>query len=136
MKICFAALFAFATFIWPTVAGLKPVDLRCDYATDPLGVDSDPPRLFWKLEGSQRGQKQVAREILVSSSLELLAENSGDMWDSGKVPSGETIQVDYAGKKLNSFQNVFWKVRVWDMRGKISESEPAAWTMGVLQKSD
>jgi hypothetical protein len=136
MKICFIVLFVFVAFVRQTVAGLKPVDLRCDYAADPLGVDSENPRMSWKLEGNQRGQRQTAREIFVSSSPDLLARNSGDLWDSGKILSDDTIQVGYAGKKLDSFQNVYWKVRIWDARGKISESKPVAWTMGVLQKSD
>jgi hypothetical protein len=32
---------------------------------------------------------------------------------------------------------VFWKVRVWDANGKVSGwSQPAAWTMGLLDKTD
>jgi alpha-L-rhamnosidase len=117
-------------------AALTPTDLRCDYAVNPLGVDSQTPRLFWKLQSADRNQNQTAYEILVSSSEKNLARNDGDLWDSGKKNSDETIQIDYAGKKLNSFQQVFWKVRIWGARGKISESKPATWTMGVLQNSD
>jgi hypothetical protein len=116
---------------------LIPTGVRCDYAVNPLGVDSQTPRLFWKLQSDERGQKQTAYEILASSSPKLLAQNNGDLWDSGKIFSVETIQIDYAGKKLNSFRQIFWKVRVWDSRGKVSDwSKPAAWTMGVLQNSD
>ena len=83
-------------------AALTPVALRCDYAFNPLGVDSQPPRLFWQLESRERAQKQTAYEILVSSSAKRLAKNQGDLWDSGKVNSDETIQIDYAGEKLDS----------------------------------
>jgi hypothetical protein len=31
-------------------ARLTPLDLRCDYAVNPSGVDSPVPRLFWKLQ--------------------------------------------------------------------------------------
>ncbi len=118
-------------------AELVPADLRCDYAVNPLGVDSQPPRLFWKVNSEERGQKQTAREILVASSAKLLAQDQGDLWDSGKVDSDETIQIDYAGSPLHSWQTVFWKVRVWDMNGKVSDwSEPAQWTMGVLADAD
>jgi len=119
------------------IAGLTPVDLRCDYAVNPLGVDSPQPRLFWKLQSSGRGWRQTAYEILVASSEQHLRHDTGDLWASGKVDSDETIQIPYAGGKLNSWQPVFWKVRVWDANGKVSAwSKPAAWTMGVLQKSD
>jgi hypothetical protein len=118
-------------------AALTPTDLRCDYAINPLGVDSPQPRLFWKLQGNQRGQKQTAYEILAASSEKNLARGEGDLWDSGTVNTDETIQIPYAGKKLDSFAQIFWKVRVWDEAGKASDwSKPATWTMGVLQKSD
>ena len=118
-------------------AALTPVDLRCDYATNPLGVDSQSPRLFWKVESPDRGARQTAYEILVSSSPEALARNNGDLWDSGKVNSDETIQINYDGQKLNPWQPIFWKVRVWDENGKASDwSRTANWVMGVLSDSD
>ncbi len=114
-----------------------PTDLRCDYAVNPMGVDSTPTRLFWKLESNERGARQTAYEILVSSSPELLAKNEGDLWDSAKVGSEESIQIDYGGRKLNSWQEVFWKVGVWDASGNVSGwSRPASWVMGVLNNLD
>jgi len=118
-------------------AGLEPVELRCDYAVNPLGVDSPNPRLFWKLASSQHNQKQTAYEILAASSAEKLAHGGGDLWSSGKVVSDETIQIAWAGTALASWQPVYWKVRVWDRDGQPSAwSRTASWTMGVLQKSD
>ncbi len=114
-------------------AGLKPVALRCEYAVNPLGVDVPAPRLFWVDQSKERGQKQTAYQILVASSAELLAKDRGDLWDSGKVASDETVQISYAGQPLKSSQPVFWEVRVWDINGKASAwSEPATWTMGLL----
>jgi len=132
-----ASFFIFAALTLSSwAANLSPFDLRCDYAANPLGVDSESPRLFWKLQSNERGQGQTAYEIIVSSSLDRLATNGGDLWDSGKVESGKTVQINYAGKKLDSFAQVYWKVRVWDRHGEISESRPANWTMGVLENSD
>jgi hypothetical protein len=112
-------------------------ELRCNYAVNPLGVDSPNPRLFWELESSVRGQRQTAYQILVASSGKNLAHDNGDLWASGKVVSDETVQIPYAGAALKSSQQVFWKVRVWDQDGKVSAwSKPAVWTMGVLQNSD
>lgn len=53
------------------------------------------------------------------------------------MDSDETIQISYAGKELKSSQQIFWKVRVWDADGNISDwSKPATWTMAVLENSD
>jgi len=116
---------------------LVPSSLRCDYIVNPLGVDSTSPRLSWRLDSSVRGQRQTAWQVFVASSLDQLAKNRGNLWDSGKVASDGTIQIPYAGITLKSSQQVFWKVRVWDKEGRASRwSEPASWTMGVLTPAD
>jgi alpha-L-rhamnosidase len=132
-----SAMFALTFVPAPASAALSPKDLRCDYAVNPLGVDSPRPRLFWTVAGKERGAKQTAYQILVASSPARLKQDQGDLWDSGKVASDETIQIYYAGRELKSSQEVFWKIRVWDADGKTSAwSQPATWTMGVLQPSD
>src|SRR5690349_18598004 len=111
-KFWFAVLASGFVFTWAGAA-LLPANLRCEYAVNPLGVDSPTPRLFWTVESPERGQKQTAYQILVASSPDRLRQDQGDLWDSGKVASAETIQIPYAGQPLKSSQAVFWKVRVW-----------------------
>ena len=117
-----------------------PTRLRCDYRSDPLGIDSTAPRLDWIVsptDPSSRAVTQSAYQILVASTPDLLAADAGDLWDSGKVTSGETNQISYGGKSLVSAQKVVWKVRVWDGKDQVSAwSEPAQWTMGLLTKAD
>ncbi len=130
-------LLASFALAFSTNAALTPVDLRCDYAVNPLGVDSPRPELSWKLQGRERGQRQSAYEILAASSVNNLRANDGDLWDRGKVDSDGTIQIPFAGAEFESSQPVFWKVRVWDGDGKVSAwSRAAAWTMGVLFSND
>jgi len=126
----------------PSVFAAQVANLRCEYREQPLGIDVAKPRLSWVIaERSQkteiRGQKQTAYQVLVAASPELLAEDKGDLWDSGKVASDQSIQVEYAGQPLASRMRCFWKVRVWDKAGKASAwSQPALWTMGLLQPAD
>ncbi len=100
-------------------------------------MDVAHPRLFWKLEGTGRAQRQTAWRIFAASAPELLDKDKADLWDSGKVKSDETIHVLYGGRPLKSSQQVFWKVRVWDQDGRASKwSQRAAWTMGMLADTD
>ena len=111
--------------------------LRCEYLQDPLGIDVTQPRLNWILASDQRGQKQTAYQVLVASTLELLAKDQGDLWDSGKVVSDQSSQVEYVGKPLGSRMRCFWKVRVWDVDLNLSAwSEPAFWTMGLVDPKE
>ncbi len=114
-----------------------PFNLRCEYRVNPLGIDSMQPRLAWNLGSARRGQLQSAYQILAASSQEVLAEDKGDLWDSGRVDSDDAIQIAYGGAPLRSYQQCWWKVRAWNQDGKPSPwSEPAHWTMGVLDPAD
>ena len=115
---------------------LEPLALRCEYRVNPLGIDEAQPRLTWRVESGERGQKQTAYQILVASSASALKKNHGDLWDSGKISSGETVNIAYAGKSLASRQQCFWKVCVWDHDGSARWSEPASWAMGFLKADD
>jgi len=117
--------------------GLTPICLRCEYRINPEGLDIRQPRLSWKLESNQRGQKQTAYQILAASSPENLSKDYGDLWDTGKVTSDETIHIEYSGRPLSSRMQIWWKVRVWDKDNMPSAwSEPATWTMGLLETQD
>ena len=112
-------------------------DLRCEYLVDPLGIDATAPRLSWEMVASRRGAVQQAYRILVADELEPLNADTGNLWDSGKVISDQSIQVVYGGEPLRARMRVWWKVRVWDQDDQPSPwSEPARWTMGLLEPSD
>ena len=117
--------------------GFSVKDLRCEYRINPLGVDSEKPRLSWVIESEKRNFLQGAYRILVASSKENLAAGKGDLWDSSKVNSNQSVNIVYNGKKLQSGQQCWWKVMVWDKKGKKSAwSERASWSMGILNTSE
>ena len=117
--------------------GVVVKQLRCEYRVNPLAVNTVNPRLSWNLESPRRGQRQTAYQILVAGSLEDLNANKGDLWDTGKVNSDQSIHVLYAGRKLSSRMQCCWKVRVWDKDGKASVySKPVVWKMGLLKDTD
>ena len=120
-----------------TVDAAQVGELRCEYQNDPQGIDNPHPRLNWIISSTRRGEVQTAYQVLVASSKESLSANQGDLWDSGRVVSNQSISVEYAGQTLASRTRCFWKVRIWDRDGKPSHwSPPAAWSMGLLNPSD
>ncbi len=111
-------------------------DLRCEQLENPLGIDAARPRLSWKLDSPQRGQRQTAYEILVASNPSKLHPGAADLWDSGKVISEDSVEVYYSGAALDSRQPCYWKVRVWDANGIAASSKTANWEMGKLHTVD
>ena len=112
-------------------------ELHCESRQNPSGIDVLRPQLSWMILSDRRGEKQTAYQVLVASSLALLAADRGDLWDSGKTPSTASAQVAYAGQSLPSRTVCYWKVRVWDRDGQPSVwSQPASWSMGLLNAAD
>ncbi len=126
-----------ALAIGDSINAAEIVSVHCEYRLNPQGIDNPNPRLEWVIVSKQRGETQTAYQVLVSSSKDLLAADKGDLWDSGRVQSNQSVGIQFAGKPLLSRAACFWKVRIWDRNGKPSGwSLPASWTMGLLQSSD
>jgi alpha-L-rhamnosidase len=116
---------------------LKIVDLRCNYLKNPLAINSEIPQLSWRLQSSKQVQQQEAYQILVSSSEEKLNDNIGDLWDSDKIKSDQSQNVEYSGIELKSRQKVYWKVQIWDQNNEPSDwSKTNEWQIGLLKNED
>lgn len=117
--------------------GLQANRLVCEYLVNPSGIAEPRPRLSWRVESSERGQRQTAYRVLVAGSAALLQRDIGDLWDSGRVESDQSLHVHYGGSELSSRQECFWKVCVWDVDGRRSAwSQPSRWSMGLLRAAD
>lgn len=110
--------------------------LKCEYRSNPLGIDITTPRLSWQMQSDRRGARQTAYRILAASNPNLLRADQADLWDSGKIESDQSLHIPYAGQKLGSRQQVYWQVTVWDEIGQASDSDPAWFELGLLKRSE
>ncbi|HEY4145517.1 family 78 glycoside hydrolase catalytic domain [Pinirhizobacter sp.] len=116
---------------------LVPGNLKTESACNPLGVDVPGPRLSWQLSSRERGARQGAYRVLVATSQIQLAQDRADVWDSGRVNSASSVDIDYAGPPLQARQRYYWKVQVWNQDGRRSAwSDPAGWEMGLMSPDD
>lgn len=135
-------VFTIMSYEWQEAAGtgqgtVSPQDLTCEYLPNPSVVDVEAPRLGWinLAVNEDRGLSQQAYQIRVASAKDKL--ESPDLWDSGKTVSEASTRIEYAGEKLESRQECWWQVRVWDQDGNPSGwSKPGFWRMGLLNQSD
>lgn len=113
------------------------ISLKCENKENPIGIESTSPSLSWQLQSHQRNVLQTAYRILVADNLSLLKKNNGNVWDSKKITSNQSIQVTYKGKKMQAVKTYYWKVMVWDNKNHVSAwSKPSQWQMGLLSKED
>jgi alpha-L-rhamnosidase len=111
--------------------------LLCEYQENPLGIGTTQPAFSWILTSPERGQVQTAYQILVSRDRDKLAQNSGDLWDSGQVTSGQSSHIVYQGAPLAGGMQYYWKIRVWDNSGKAIDFSPVnSFTTALLRAED
>ncbi len=110
-------------------------NLRTELKTNPLGIDAENPRLSWELDLRGRGSAQSAYEILVCDEQKKLEDDNGTFWQTGKVPSNVTFGINFDGRPLASFTRYFWKVRIWDEKGKRSGWSAPSWFETAMMKS-
>ncbi len=114
-----------------------PVRLTCELRTNPIGIDQKIPLLSWQFEGTHNDIKQTAYRILVASDPETLKQDKGDVWDSGKTTSDQSVFIRYEGSALKSGHTYYWKVKYWNGKGTGSEySKPATWEMSLINPGE
>ena len=115
----------------------EAVDPKCEYQSDPLGIDEPAPRFSWRIQAADRAQHQTAYRVLVSSSRAGLDAGLGDKWDSGKVASDATNAIAYAGAPLQSGRRYWWKAQTWDRDGRPGTgSPPATFETALMEPGD
>jgi alpha-L-rhamnosidase len=130
----FIALFfiSVSTFSNPLEAKLTFRKMLVEYSENPINIDEPHPRFSWIIASGGRSQAQQSYRILVSSSKANLIADHGDLWDSQKVESSETIQHEYGNSNLQSNSTYYWKVIFWDTTSRPHESPIAKFETSFL----
>ena len=106
---------------------MKAIRLKCEFLSDPVGIDIVRPRLMWNCEG---GIRQTAYEI------EAVSGEGRRLWSSGVVESSSML-AKYSGPALESRSALCWRVRLRDENGVWGEwSDTASFELGLLSASD
>jgi alpha-L-rhamnosidase len=94
----------------------------------PLGIDAAQPRFGWQLSASGKtGLIQGGYRIVVASTKAKAAAGTGDVWDSGRVASGQSVDAVYAGPALTSSTRYYWRVQTWDTQGRAGIPGAVSW---------
>ena len=106
---------------------LPPTRLRVEYLASPLSIDTPIPRFSWALVHADRNQTQTAYRLQVFS------EPAGALqWDSGSVPSGRSLNVEYGGAPLTSDSDFSWTVSWSDALGAASAPARGTFSTALL----
>lgn len=115
---------------------LKVEETTVEMRKNPEGVAVSAPRFSWQLVTDKQDVMQTAYQIEVADSDKGLQTGSGLVWNSGRVESGQSVLVKYAGAPLESGQKYWWRVTVWTNTGDKAQSSIQYWSMALLDSSD
>jgi alpha-L-rhamnosidase len=114
----------------------KPVNLRCEYLINPLGIDEAHPRFTWQLDDSRMGAGQKAFRVFIGTDSAAVSKGKGNIWNTGKINSGK-ILVRYEGDSLMPFTRYYWSVEIWDQNNASTTFFPvASFETGMMEKGN
>ena len=116
---------------------LPPTGLMCELMEYPerTVITDASPEFCWIVNSALKDDFQSAYQILIASNMENLNDDRGDIWDTGKIKSTESINVEYKGKPLLSNTSYFWKIRTWNKNNEVSPySSPQHFRTGTIDK--
>src|SRR5437660_1779641 len=116
MRTIFFFLLVFSLGARAAEPPCKPVNLRCEYLSAPLGIDAAHPRLSWRLEDKRAGAVQTAYAVSVGTD-----PNEMKVWMTGRRNSPDQMTT-YEGPALQPFTRYYWRVDVWDKDGQMASS--------------
>lgn len=107
---------------WAGQAANAPGGLLCQLMEHPEQsvITAVTPGLGWEYNPSFRNDTQAGYRIIVASSAALANAGTGDLWDSGMVSSGVSINVPYGGATLQPGASYYWRVQTQDGAGQVS----------------
>lgn len=133
----FFGLLLFAVITIQTHAQpVQPINLKCEYLLNPIGIDVSTPRLHWQMLDNREGALQTAYQVIVGTDSVQVAAGKGNSWDTEKI-SGANRLVSYQGKALQPFTKYYWAVVLWDKdRKKADPVSVASFETGMMQISN
>jgi len=107
---------------------LAVIDLKVEHLSNPLAIETEIPRLSWKITSTEKNTQQAEYEIRVGTNQISLNKDKDLVWKH-RASTDQSVLIDYAGSPLQSKKKYFWQVRVKDNHGNTS-----AWsTIGFFQ---
>lgn len=118
----FCLLLVFSAFtVLPAArsAPSAPRGLTCELLRRPARavITDRRPEFGWIVNDPARGAEQSAYRLIVATTKEKARPGRADVWDTGRVESGRSLNVEYAGPPLQPDTGYWWTVKTWDGSG-------------------
>jgi len=126
----------FLTMLLNAANPLSPSNLRCCDKINPVGTDKNP-YFGWAMSDYDNNEVQTAYQIIVSASQKNINDNKGDICNTGKIEGSMQNFISLRIGNILPATRYFWKVRVWDKDGNVSDwSKFSVFETGLFDNAD
>ena len=101
-------------------------NLKVNSTEIPLAIEDAHPLFSWEMSSSTIGKSQSAYQIIVTRETD-----NKVIWDSGKVESGASNNIEYMGVALQPEMEYTWDVTAWDETGN-TYTETSRFETGIM----
>lgn len=111
----------------------RPVNLRTEHLSTPLGIDNPNPRFTWQIAQGARSVLQESYTIYVGTDSADVARRKGNYW---KTSSRDGVcHTVYDGKPLQPFTKYYWGVEITDNHGVPGALSVSGFETGMMDTS-
>lgn len=71
-----------------------------------------------------------------SQEQEKILQGIGDIWDSGKIHSSDSVNIPYEGKELVSNKRFYWAIQLWGNQGNFKDVNEVSYFDTGLSRED
>lgn len=133
-KPCFMKNFNYLVFFCLLISHsvfsqINIYDFKTENLKEPNAIDVPNPRFSWKVNSSSKNDSQSAYQIILKTGKKVV-------WDSKKVPSSQSLFVNYSGPALESNTHYFVELKVWSKDDQVSNTFQSQFSTGFLRISD
>jgi alpha-L-rhamnosidase len=102
----------------------SPYNLMVEFIRQPQTVKilDAQPEFSWAVPDIS--SKQSAYQIIIATNIQKLNEKQADVWNSGKIISNRSAEIEFNNGQLKKNTKYFWKVRIWGIKDKPTEFSP------------
>lgn len=117
-KICL--LFLGLSCFFAQAQTFAPIHLKCEYQSDPVGIQVSTPRFSWQVSSVERNFSMRGYELWVAANEADLESGKQLLWKEYQPTGDLSLHIPYQGRPLQAGTAYVWKVRVKQATGKMS----------------
>jgi len=101
------------------------------FYNNPVGIPSEYLFFSWYVNKPIHDYSQIAYQIIISDNYDLISKNIGNIYDSKKIYSSNSIIIPIKSELFLTAKKYFWKVKIWDNKNNIYWSDISSFVLPI-----